>query len=737
MEELISFGEWVRRSRKKLDLTQQGLADRVYCSINSIKKIETDARRPSHHLAELLAEHLKVPEDQRLLFIECARGLRSVDVLRQLDQDRGTDFSHAHQRVQPDHSPVSGFSIIGRETELEELNRLLRSTRLVTITGPGGIGKSTLAQAIISNYRMRGQSAVLVPLDGINAVGQIPQATTSALGFVVEADPVRQVLEYLKAKKFLLVFDNFEHLLGDASFIADILRQTTAVTLLITSRERLRVHGEQVYPLQGLRFPENASSTDLESYPAPNLFLTIARRLLPDFKPVNPKDVLQICQITEGLPLALEMAASWVDTLALTDIIAELNRTLDILIHTDPQVSSRHRSMRSVFDSTWQLLNETERDVFSRLCVFRGGFTRQAAQAVAGASPTLLAVLVRRSMLKLDTVSGRYSIHELLLHYGEDRLRDYRNLTEVQQRHLQFFLDEAESLGTKLHTFEQFELFDRLDMDQDNIRAALFWALTDPEQSEAGARLVSDLCWYWRIRSRVIEARQWLERALQTDLESAELKASLHFHAGHFGWMQDDIEFARMHQQTSLELWQSLGASGVNGAAYSYEALGMIANLENDLAKSNEQFLLSVPLFEESRDAWGLAFAQMNLGANAVWAGDFDTAEKYLQTSEGYFRKCGDDWTLSLLLGFYGWMEFRRGNIAKAKSIAEETRQLREKLGHTHSIVDSLDLLARIALKLNDRKTARQLITSAIELADGLGNRQFLLDFQDRLAELE
>jgi predicted ATPase/DNA-binding XRE family transcriptional regulator len=731
-----SFGAWIGRRRKSLDLTQPEMAERLHCSLDTIKKVETDARRPSKQLAELLAVQLNIPQEHRALFIECARGIRSVDVLQRLEGNPSTELNYSTTRLKPDLRHISFPSIIGRETELDTLKRLMNEARLVTITGPGGMGKSTLAQAVMADFQAHGITCAFISLIELRSADQIPLTVASTLGLMVEADPKQQTLNYLRSRKALLVFDNFEHLLEGASFIDDIRQHTTNVIILITSRERLGLSGEQVFPLQGLLYPENFVSGDRQAYPAIELFLASARRLIPDFEPTNPEIILQICHITEGMPLALEMAASWVDTLSLTEIVEELNRNPDILAQDHRQVASRHRSMRVVFDSSWQLLNKAERGAFSKLCIFRGGFTRQAAETVAGAAAAILAALVRRSMIKLNPASGRYSIHELLRLYGEEHLKASGAFQQIQTRHLDYFLQMAETMHKYLHTRDQMEWFDRLDAEQDNIRMALSWSLSDSEHTETAVRLILALCWHWRIRSHVVEGRQWVERALEANPSSSELRAGLHFHAGHFGWMQFDIDFARSHHQASLGLWQSVGKAGIRGAAYVHHALGMIADVEKDSATSNNEFQRSVSLFEECQDRWGLSFVRMHLGVNIMWAGDLDTAADYLRKSEKYFRECGDDWALGLLLGFYGWMEFQRGNLVKAESMAKEAFAIRERLRHIHSLIDSIELLARIAIEQGDKEKARQFFETAIEISDELGNQQFLMDFKKRLAEL-
>ena len=731
-----SFGAWIRHRRKTLDLTQPELAERLHCSVNTIKKLETDARRPSKQLAELLAAQLHIPEEHQLLFIDCARGLRPIDALQRLDAGRPAIVSVHPTRLKPDSAQAPVSSIIGRATELAALRQLMKDSRLVTITGPGGMGKSFLAQAVVADYEAHGLRAVFVPLVGLDSADHIPLAVLWALGFTADTDPKQQIFDYVRPKRILLVFDNFEHLLEGATFLSDILQAAADASILSTSRERLRLSGEQVFPLRGLRFPEHFNSGELSLYPAANLFLAAARKLIPDFEPADQASLVQICQITEGVPLALEMSAAWADKLSLSEIVAELQRNLDILVQENRQVAPRHRSMRAVFESSWQRLENTQRDVFSKLCIFRGGFTRQAAEALSGANPMILSGLINRSIIRLNYASGRYSIHELLRRYGEEYLDSMGWSVMTQQEHLMYFLEQAETAQLSLHKAEQIEWFNRLDEEQDNLRAALSFALAEPEQVERAVRLVLALCWYWRIRSRVTEARRWVEPALQIKSLSIENRARLEFHAGHFGWMQNDLAFARFHQQLSLQAWQSLGVDGINGAAYSYLSLGMIADLEQSYAEAVDQINTSIRLFTECHDDWGAAFARHRLGATLLAMGDLNGAHQQFVQAEQFFRSCGDRWALGLVLGLIARVEFQQGEFSLAREFAEEAHLIRAELGHTHSVIDSLDLLARIALQQRDKETARRFVKSAIDIAAELGNQQFLTELRTRHTEL-
>ena len=729
--EIYSIGQWVRHRRKTLDMTQQGLADRAHCSINTIKKIETDSRRPSRQLALILAEQLELTEEKHALFVDVARGLRSVESL--------LDKAVPEMRFAPDPQPVSLPKIIGRASELATLRRLIQESRIVTITGPGGVGKSSLAQAFISESQKQREKAIFISLVGVNDVDHIPFSVATALGLDVpfDTDPLDQILSYLSNKRIILILDNFEHLLDGTWVLGKLLQSASGVKLIVTSRERLHLPDEQNLPLRGLRYPEDAAFTEsITEYPAFELFLNCARKINPDFSTEDRKSLIDICRLTDGLPLALEMLASWTDVLPVKDILPELTRDLDLLAHEYPQEDMRHHSMRTVFEASWRMLTETEREVFAWMCVFRGGVTRQAAEAVAGASLGVLSALVGRSMIKLDLVSGRYSVHGLLQLFGEEYLKNSGTFDKVQLEHAEYFSKQAGDFRSFLHGPQQQEVFDHLDAEQDNVRAALTFLFSLPDRNEQAGQMVLALCWYWRIRSRVVEARKWVERALEIKPISVETRARLYFHAGHFDWMQGNYDSARVHQEECLKLCKKLGAVGSVIKAYALNSLGMIACVTEEYSSAEKYFLESIELFEQADEPWGLAFSWKWLGVNYLRLGNIESAKSWLSKAEDYFRTCEDEWVLGLVLGFRAWIELDTGNFSKAKALADEAREIRESLGHTHSIIDSLEILVEIAINQGDREEARRLCSSAMEIAEELGNEEEITRFNSKLVEL-
>ena len=338
--------------------------------------------------------------------------------------------------------PSQPTPFIGREHELAEIARRLAdpACRLLTLTGPGGIGKTRLAIEAALRLHEFTSGAYFVPLQPLTSPNFMVSTIADALNFAFygEQDPKIQLLHYLRDQHLLLVLDNFEQLLDGTDLLPEILEYAPGVKLLVTSRERLQLREEWVFDVGGLPYPEQGMDVSLDDYSATQLFVQSARRaghtLVGDGTPA----IIQICQLVEGMPLALELAATWVHALTFEQIASEIAHSLDILETPGRNIEPRHRTMRAAFAPTWQRLLDEERDAFIKLSVFRGGFTRDAAADVTGASLRVLSALVSKSLLRMD--GGRYDIHELLRQYGEERLdRAAEEAEQTRNRHCSFY----------------------------------------------------------------------------------------------------------------------------------------------------------------------------------------------------------------------------------------------------------------------------------------------------------
>lgn len=320
-------------------------------------------------------------------------------------------------------STLSAF--VGREHEIREIVELLErpGVRLLSIVGPGGMGKTRLALQLVSRVA---DGAYFVALDGLHDASALLPAIALTIGFKGTDFSPPRLTGYLRDRSMLLVLDNFEHLLDGATLLTEILQATTNVKILTTSRERLNLQEETVFRIEGL-------TTDA----AVELFLQQARRLLPDYRVEDTQQIVRICRLVEGMPLAILLAAGWVDVLPLDDIAAEIARSLDVLETQTRNIPERHRSIQAAFNASWKQLSAVDQRALSWLSVFRGGFTREAAQQVAGVNLRTLANLTAKSFLRHVPESGRYEIHALLRLYASERLVDAQ---AAHTAHMNYFL---------------------------------------------------------------------------------------------------------------------------------------------------------------------------------------------------------------------------------------------------------------------------------------------------------
>ncbi|MCP4541032.1 MAG: AAA family ATPase [Chloroflexi bacterium] len=356
-----------------------------------------------------------------------------------------SSMGHSH------NLPVQTIPFVGREAELVQLANLLAdpNTRLVTVLGPGGMGKTRLAlEAAVARQENFVHGAYFVSLAPLRDAENIVPTVAQAVGYLFQGDgrdPKEQLVDYLSQKRALLIMDNFEHLIEGAGLVSEILQTAPGVRVLATAREPLNLQEEIHFRIGGLNFPAKETLKDAASwteYSAMRLFVLSARRVLPGFTPESGdlRHVVRICQLVDGMPLGIVLAAAWAEMLSLQEIADEINHSLDVLETEARNVPARHRSVRAMFDATWNRLADTERQILMQLSVFRGGFTRDAAQRVTGAGLRTLKTLVNKSLLRRDHDTGRYEVHELLRQYAEERLKSSGNAVAARDTHCEYYL---------------------------------------------------------------------------------------------------------------------------------------------------------------------------------------------------------------------------------------------------------------------------------------------------------
>ena len=487
----VSFGEWVQNRRTGLDLTRNQLAHKVGCSPVTIKKIERDERRPSRQIAELLAEHLLIPTDQVDQFIRKARG-EYVELIPQNER--------AEQPAVPEGKPTNNLPtpptpFIGREGELDALiaHLLDPNGRLVTVTGVGGMGKTRLAIEAASIVCQKGDhpfSDGVFLIDLSTAVEErflvatiADRLTLSNHPNLRESRPPRTILfDFLRHKRLLLILDHFENREEDTELVLDLLQAAPHLKLLITSRERLSLHEEQIFPIQGLSYPDDEYDPYAEHSPAVTLFVSAAQRLEPTFalNQSNLAAIVRLCQLVEGMPLAIELAATWIDMLTPAEIVDEVQKNLDFLTTVVRNFPERHRHIRAVFDASWAKLTPPEQELLPQLALFSGRFSRQAAMSITAATIPILGRLVERSLLRYSQVQGFYRMNGLLRQYAFEHLERFHaegELNGMRQRHSLYYMEAIAQRERQLKGEGQQQAMRDIEEDIHNVRSAWTFAL--------------------------------------------------------------------------------------------------------------------------------------------------------------------------------------------------------------------------------------------------------------------
>ncbi len=628
-------------------------------------------------------------------------------------------------------------AFIGRETELRKLDGLVddHDVRLVTIVGPGGWGKTRLAHAVAERQLSRRANGTQPPtesapylfphgvffvsLASLSAEAQIIPTLAEALQISLNVQEngggaaIERVLDHLHSRQMLLVLDNFEHLLDCADIVPEILQAAPRVMLLVTSRERLNVREESVFPIQGLVFPPPEMAADASEYTAVKLFVQSARRVQPDFEltPAAGVALARICQMVEGMPLALELAASWVDMLPLHDIAAEIQRSFDILETDVRNVPERHRSIRVVFDYAWQALNQIEQRAFSRLSVFHEGFTREAAYRVAGATIRTLAKFVSKSLLQYNQVTDRYQIHALLRQYGQEKLAALPEAeAEARTRHCAYYTSVLEQRGHIFKAGQVQTAIQDIETDLANMNAAWQWAVSQPDLARI-AQALPGLSLFYSWNNRLSEGRAVCQAVVDRLAEFEPEDAPAHLYqsvlARALAWLALFMRGVRSHGQVGLLLARSMAlvdkltAAGHDRRdirAFVLYLQGFHALRSNKPEEARKQLLESLSLGQEMSNLWLVSNAFFSLGDLAHVGGNYAESRRWREKSLALAQQQQSPWIEVRAMTALGWVA--RNMVEYDEAIHWYTKS--QALSKAHSdplgIMGALDSLAYLSM---------------------------------------
>lgn len=636
---------------------------------------------------------------------------------------------------------------MGREEELAAIGRLLddETCRLLTLTGPGGIGKTRLAlQAAADRLDIFADGVCLAALADLPSADLLVGELAAALGIDLGAstEPRALLIEQLSKRELLLVLDNFEHLLAEASLLSEIVAGAPDVTLLVTSRERLNLHGEWVYSVAGLPLPACSDQGDLPlaqlaTNDAVQLFVQSARRARADFALTasNAEDVAQICRLTAGMPLAIELAASWSRALSCAELVQELEHSVAFLSAAARDGPERHRSLAAVFEHSWQRLAGDEQRALRQIAVFGGGFRREAAREICGTTLQTLKELVDRSLLR-HSLEGRYELHELIRQYAAQKLALAGDDAQLRRRHATYFRTLAEQAEPELLGPEQQRWLARLDEEHDNLRAALHSTL-DGGETEVALAIGGALPRYWATRGFFDEGRRWLERALaHPDSDAAPVEPRLRAlnAAGTLARLQGDLARAQVHLEACLTI--SRASEARRWSAVALNALGLLARRQGDSQRAARLYEESIALSRAAGDRRTLINAISNLAGVMNAQGDHARAAELFEESLAFSREAGDQLGIAADLNNLANAVFDLGDYPRAWALYQESLELYRAGGDLYGASLALYNLGDLAHREGRLDQARAYLCEGLAIALSQHNRLACAEYLEKLATL-
>jgi non-specific serine/threonine protein kinase len=738
-----SFASLLREYRLARGIAQEALAEKAGLSRDAIGLLERGARRsPRRETIALLVKALNLSDHER----ERLRTAATEGRGRVSSADAET--THVRSSL-----PVRLTSFIGRQREIAEVQELLQARRLVTLTGTGGIGKTSLALEVALAVRSQfGDGVALVELATHTDVELVPRAIAAAFGVLEQpSEPLLTTLRAaLRSIELLLVLDNCEHLADACAITAEVLlRACPRLRILATSRQPLNLGAEVIWRVPALTLPQpdDAPLGEQETSEAVQLFAERAKAVRPDLAltAADESAVAAICRRLDGIPLAIELAATRTKVLGVRQIAARLDQRFRLLTEGSRTSLPRHQTLRATLDWSHQLLSEAERALLRRLAVFAGGFTLEAAETVGageGIAETdvldLLSALVNKSLVLAESPGEheRYRLLETIRQYAEEKLLESGEAVVVRDRHRDWYLDLAERAWPELTRRDQVRWLDRLDTEHDNLRAALGRCKTDDAAAEMELRLAGALGRYWSFRGFVNEGREWLDHALARveRRPSVALALALNW-SGEFSAQNYAVARARALLEESVAVARLASAPAVASIALRHLS-GCQSGIGHD-DRAEKLLEAALAAAREGNDARESAFNLGYLGLAAMEKGELGLARHRLEQVISLARQSSDQSAVAFSLASLAQLEFHAGNLDRAQELFEAATIPATNLRWGWMVSAYRGWLARIHLRRGDLVATLQHTRAALRSARERGDRFTMLAALRVYAELQ
>lgn len=743
MANQTDFGSWLRQARSARGMTQEALAEAIGCATQTLRSFEIGRRRPSREMAGRIVAVLGVPPEEREGVLALARAPLAMPQTRPTLAPEVPAAAPAPLRLPPPPA-----TLIGRQHELAQLRRALldESRRLVTLLGPGGIGKTSLAlQAVAELAGQFADGAAFVALAPVTDPANLATAIAGAIGCSLAGSRLPDVAlqEFLRDRELLLILDNVEQLLAPGgpalTLLADLIAAGPGVRLLVTSRERLHLRGERVIVVDGLPVPDGRPGAAVERAPATLLFLERAQQADPAFALTqqNRGAVGQICRTLGGVPLAIELAAAWVRVLSPAEIAQQVAHDAGALSAPGHDQPERHRSLRAVLDHSWQLLAPAERRLLTHLAAFRGGCRREAIATVLREADTAgllarLAALVDRSMVRrsLDPDGAtRYDLHEFVRQYAAAHLAEDPGAGDAAARHAAHFAAWTAAQEVSLKSARQRPAVETIVAEIANLRAAWDWAC-EARDAALLRQMLPTLDWFYELRGWYDEARASFARATEALREpaahpdAAELTRTCYWLVyGRVGFhtLRRDPPFAVRRLAESVAALRQVSRSGEQ--IHCLKGLAYVRMFGGDYATAEALLEEGRAIAEAHDDQWNLAMTLVIRGVMEALRSEPAVARGHLAAALAAARGVGDPRPVGQALIYLAQAALALGDAQEAEPFAREAYLLAAAHHDRFQISLALQALGRVALARGEHSECRWLLDEALAIAREIGDR--------------